>query len=1006
MSSVSNANTGGTVSPPRAKRVISPRMRVMLVIVLALFSLLLANGAYLSVITWVQYFTGEVYEDLFYQFMFLGHLLLGFVLIVPVVVFGFVHMMAARNRRNRRAVKIGYALFGIAIVVLVSGVLLTRSFGFDLKQPAARSAVYWAHILGPLVAIWLYWLHRLVGPRIKWYVGRRIGLATLACVGFMVFLQLQDPRDWNQVGPKEGEKYFQPSLARTSTGNFIPAEALQNDDYCMKCHPDIYDNWFHSAHHFSSFNNPAYLYSVRETRKKVNERDGSVKASRWCAGCHDPVPFFSGAFDQVDYDDVNDPTSQAGITCTVCHAITHVASNKGNADYVIEEPIQYPFTFSDNALLQEVNSLLVKAKPGFHKKTYLKPLHKSAEFCSTCHKVHLPKELTDYKDFLRGQNHYDSYLLSGVSGHGASSFYYPPVAETNCNNCHMPQVASTDFGAKPNPETGELAVHDHFFPGANTALPYWRGDDEWVEYARQLLIGVTRVDIFGIREGGEIDGELTAPLGPEYPTLEAGNKYLLETVIRTTKLGHHLTQGTVDSNELWLDITVEHDGQVIGRSGAMTDDGQVDPWSHFVNVFMLDRNGDRVARRNAEDIFVPLYNHQIPPGAGQTVHYGLEIPEDLTGVIEVTLKLNYRKFDKGYIDFMNEAYRPGDNEFRDRGPVGSPNTLPITVMAEDRVALRVRGANSEQGRGANSEQDSDSTQEGSNKAFDVELNADREVPPQWQRWNDYGIGFLLTGKSQLRQAEQAFREVEKLGRYDGPLNLARVQFAEGDLDAATASIQRASEYDSPAPPPWTLAWLSGNVSRQQGFLEDAEKSFRSVLEDDNSARRERKFDFSLDYRVRNSLGLTLLDLADLALARGQDEKSTRILSDAESQFLRVLETDSENVTAHANLAVVYSRLGDTEKSDYHRDLQLRYKMDDNARDVAASKARRKYPAADHAAEPLVIYSLHRSQDAAEQLERQPEQSEARTDVRHKKSEPQLGESEESDAAITSVSALP
>ena len=29
-----------------------------------------------------------------------------------------------------------------------------------------------------------------------------------------------------------------------------------------------------------------------------------VKASRWCAGCHDPVPFFSGAFDDPKFDDV------------------------------------------------------------------------------------------------------------------------------------------------------------------------------------------------------------------------------------------------------------------------------------------------------------------------------------------------------------------------------------------------------------------------------------------------------------------------------------------------------------------------------------------------------------------------------------------------------------------------------------------------------------------------------------------------------------------------------
>lgn len=942
--SVSSKLPAAAAKGPR--RVISPRMRVVLVVVLGLFSLLLANGIYLTLITWLQHFTGAVYENLFYQFMFLAHLVLGVILVLPVLVFGVVHMLAARNRRNRRAVKIGYALLGISIVVLLSGILLTRQFGFDLKQPVARQAVYWAHIIAPLMAIWLYWLHRLVGPRIKWIVGRRIAIATAVVVGAMLLIQTQDPRQWNQVGPQEGAKYFEPSMARTATGNFIPARALQNDQYCMQCHQDVYESWFHSAHHFSSFNNPAYLYSVRKTREKVQQRDGSVKASRWCAGCHDPVPFFSGAFDQADYDDVNDPTSQAGITCTSCHAITHVGSlaedggrtTRGNADYVVEEPIQYPFAYSQSPILQQVNSLLIKAKPSFHKKTFLKPLHKTPEFCGTCHKVSLPKELTDYKEFLRGQNHYDSYLLSGVSGHGASSFYYPEKAELNCNGCHMPQMASGDFGAKQSDSVGGLAVHDHFFPGANTALPWWRGDDEWVERARELLHDVTRVDIFGIRAEGEIDGKLTAPLGPEYPVLEAGKRYLLETVIRTTKLGHHLTQGTADSNELWLEVMVTSGQHTIGASGQLDQQSQVDPWSHFVNVFMLDREGNRVATRNAEDIFVPLYNHQIPPGAGQTVHYALDVPEDIREPIEVVVRLKYRKFDKGYIDFMNASFREGDHDFRARQTASQAvNQLPITVMAEDRVWLDVR------------------TQAGE---IVMAQRPWRETPVPWQRWNDYGIGMLLAGKSQLRQAQEAFRQVEALGRFDGPLNLARAEFAEGDLANATRSLARAAAMEPP-PPAWTLAWLSGEVSRQQGLLEQAARSFRSVLEDDTAERRQRQFDFGLDFRVRNSLALTLIDLGQKAEARKQSAAAKQYFEEAKSHFLRSLEVDSENVAAHANLAALYQREGDLEKASYHSNLQLKYKADDNAADQAIPVARRQYPAADHAAESLVIYELNR-----------------------------------------------
>ena len=55
----------------------------------------------------------------------------------------------------------------------------------------------------------------------------------------------------------------------------------------------------------------------------------------------------------------------------------------------------------------------------------------------------------------------------------------------------------------------------------------------------------------------------------------------------------------------------------------------MDPWAHFCNAYVLDRNGNRIDRRNVEDIFVPLYDHQIPPGAADVVHYRLRVPEGL-----------------------------------------------------------------------------------------------------------------------------------------------------------------------------------------------------------------------------------------------------------------------------------------------------------------------------------------------------------------------------------------
>ena len=913
---------------PRKKyvRAIGPRLRVVLYLVFALVALLGANSAYLASITFLEWFRGETYQNYFYQFMFLGHLVLGLLLLTPFIIFGIGHIRNAYNRTNRRAVRVGYALFGVSLALLFTGVALMRVEGFEIRNPNTRSIAYWIHVISPVIAVWLYILHRLAGPRIKWRVGLTwAGAVGVVVVGMVVF-HSQDPRQWNVAGPKEGTKYFEPSLARTSTGNFIPADTLMMDQYCMECHPDAYDGWFHSAHHFSSFNNEPYLFSISETRKKLMERDGNVQASRWCAGCHDLVPFFSGAFDDPNFDMRNHPTSQAGITCTACHAITHVNSPRGNADYTIEEPIHYPFAKSENRLLKFINRQMVKAKPEFHKKTFLKPLHKTAEFCSTCHKVSLPKELTHYKEWLRGQNHYDNFLVSGVSGGNAKSFYYPPKAEQNCNGCHMPLEESNDFGADFFGNQ-TLSIHDHLFPGGNTGIPAIRGEFEAVAAQQEILRDSVRIDVFGIREGGTIDGKLIAPLGDAPPQLIAGKTYLLEVVLRTRTAGHIFTQGTADSNEVWVDIEAKAGENTIGRSGGLGEHKEVDPWSHFVNVYMLDRHGNRIDRRNAEDIFTPLYNNQIPPGAASVLHYRLEVPSDYKGDLDITAKLNYRKFDTTYMQYV---YGPEYN-----------NELPITVIGEDQITFSTT-----------SEQPSQTS------VGDVDSSEDF---PTWQRWNDYGIGLLLKSgagseKGQLRQAEEAFAQVEALQRPDGPLNLARVYLKEGRVAEAVEALQRAASFDPPAPR-WTLAWFNALVNKQNGRFDEAIRELRSILEDRYEEVIERGFDFSKDYQVINELGLTYYAKSTTLRAKPQEYQAMLIA--AVETFEKTLALDPENETAHHNLGIIHTILGNETKAAEHRRLHEIYRVDNNARDQVIAIARENNPAARNAAQPVVIYDLHR-----------------------------------------------
>src|SRR5204862_953579 len=142
-------------------------------------------------------------------------------------------------------------------------------------------------------------------------------------------------------------------------------------------------------------------------------------------------------------------------------------------------------------------------------------------------------------------------------------------------------------------------------------------------------------------------------------------------------------------------------------------------------------------------------------------------------------------------------------------------------------------------------------------------------------------------------------------------NLARVYFKEGRLEDAVAALQRAARANPPAPR-WTVAWLNGLVDKQNGYLDKAITEFRSILEDRYPELDKRGFDFSKDYEVINELGLALYERAKVE--RDDPARRRAFLEDASRRFEDTLKIDSENVTAHYNLQLIYADLGDAAKS--------------------------------------------------------------------------------------------
>lgn len=905
----------------RKLAVLTPTLRRLLSFLAILFGVLAINSTYLVAVTWGEWLSGEILENQLYLLMFLLHLALGLVLVLPLIVFALLHLRRAWRRPNRWAVRAGVGLFITLMLLLASGILLTRFGFFEINHPLVRAWSYWIHVTTPLIALWLFVLHRLAGPTLRWRPLVAWGSVSLIFAGLALGAHLGTVSDVDELG-----RQLEPALARVPTARPIPPERLMRDEVCAECHAEIAAQHAGSVHRLSSFNNPVYRFSVEETRRVLLERDGELAPARLCAACHDPVPLFSGLFDDPDYDPDADPGSQAGITCLACHAITAVNSPRGNADYSLVEPPGYPFESSDQPFLAAINRQLIRAKPAFHKKTLLKPLHREPEFCATCHKVHLPQALNQYR-WLRGQNHYDSFLLSGVSGHRVDSFYYPARATESCNLCHMPLQPSDDPSARPAPGGGPLSVHDHGFAAANTAVPALVGRPP-EENARRLemLRRAARIDLFGLREGGTIDGRLLAPIRPELPALVPGQAYLLELVVRTTGVGHALTQGTADSNELWLDVTLRAGERLIGRSGGRAADGAVDPWAYFVNAYVLDRDGNRIDRRNVQDIFVALYDHQIPPGAAVLVQYGVRIPDDLDAPVTIEAALRYRKFD-------TQLYR------QVLGADFQVNDLPIATLAADQVTLPIASVG-------------------------PPIFATEPKTPGWERWNDYGIGLLRQGrKGRLRQAAEAFAVVESLRPGEGALNLARVYYEEGRLAEATEALARAGAADPPAAP-WVIAWYTALIEREFGQLDAAIANLEALAETRFESARARGFAFDRDYRMLIELGRTLYDRARQARGEARRAERAAYLERAVARLVQALRIDPENAAAHHALSLIYADLDQPELAAEHRRLHEIYRPDDQAIERAVTLHRSRNPAADHAAEPIAIYDLQRAESLA------------------------------------------
>src|SRR4029077_12493308 len=97
---------------------------------------------------------------------------------------------------------------------------------------------------------------------------------------------------------------------------------------------------------------------------------------------------------------------------------------------------------------------------------------------------------------------------------------------------------------------------------------------------------------------------------------------------------------------------------------------------------------------------------------------------------------------------------------------------------------------------------------------------------------------------------------------------------EGGVAEVAGALRRAAAAGAT---PWTVAWLSGLVNKENGFLDQAIDDFTRVLASGPAAGAERRFDFSKDYEVINELGQSLFERAKVERGAARAESRRQYL---------------------------------------------------------------------------------------------------------------------------------
>lgn len=629
------------------------------------------------------------------------HTALGLVVLIPYIIYQIRHWLSYRNNKLTQHKLLGYIAMVTAVITAITGIILTYEAAYSTNINYLIDKIHivatFAFLLSVLPHIGLLLIRDYKATKEKKdntlvKDEKAFGFRLLFVIGILVaigalFIYASNPIEYHNEFPKDyqfsygKDKPFEPSLATTNDGGAIDARLMGNSKSCTTsgCHTNVGHEWEANAHRYAAMD-PAF----RVVQHAMAVEKGPV-STRYCGGCHDPISLLSGSKNLDDTKLTNPLGLDEGVSCVSCHSMTKV-DVKGNAQYQITKRVPYMYELKEGKTAKFLSDFIIRAYPKNHVSTFSKTILKTPEFCGSCHKQFIDKQVNGVGT-VQLQNQYDSWRKSHWNHPGEA------LKTIECRECHMPLDSTFD------PANGDLKDYNrtltdnkhrsHRFLGGNQLMPVLLklpDGKKQVELIEKWLKG--EMEIPEIKNKWHNGAVLPIQLGtPE--TVTAGQEVVLDVTITNNKSGHHFPTGPLDLIQAWVEITVKDgNGNMVYSSGVLDKNHFIPPGSVIYRAQPVDQFGSDVDKHNLWNLVGIKFSRALYPGFSDQLKYNFTYKPEKMGAknandtLYVTAKLNYRKFNQ----FVLNTF------FSDNGKVDI--TAPVTVLSNDTKKIIVKNSNS------------------------------------------------------------------------------------------------------------------------------------------------------------------------------------------------------------------------------------------------------------------------------------------------------------------------